>query len=311
MIDARIQRLIDGLLAGERRAVARAISAVESEGEDGREILRAIQPRLGRACVVGFTGPPGAGKSTLISAYVAELRRRHRTVAVIAVDPSSPISGGAILGDRIRMGAHDADDGVFIRSLASRGALGGLTPAALRAADVADAAGFDVVILETVGAGQAEVDVAEVADVPVVISAPGLGDDIQAIKAGILEIARALVVNKSDLPNADATRHQLMAMLELREKHARVPVLATTATTGEGIAALADAIDTAAAALDRTARVHRARRHMGKLIADAAARLTRERVMTRQDAAFERLCEAVAQGEIDLLTAAARAVDEP
>jgi LAO/AO transport system kinase len=304
--NARIQRLIDGLLAGERRAVARAISAVESEGEDGREILRAIQPRLGRACVVGFTGPPGAGKSTLISAYVAELRRRRKKVAVIAVDPSSPISGGAILGDRIRMGAHDADDGVFIRSLASRGALGGLTPAALRAADVADAAGFDVVILETVGAGQAEVDVAEVADVPVVISAPGLGDDIQAIKAGILEIARVLVVNKSDLPHADATRHQLMAMLGLREKHARVPVLATTATTGEGITALADAIETAAAALDRDARQHRGRRHVGKLIADAAARLVRERLMARDDAAFERLCEAVAQGEIDLLTAAAR-----
>jgi LAO/AO transport system kinase len=305
----RLPRLIEGLFAGERRALARAITAVETEGEDGRAILRAIQQRLGHALVIGFTGPPGAGKSTLISAYVSELRRRRRTVAVIAVDPSSPISGGAILGDRIRMSEHDGDDGVFIRSLASRGALGGLTPAAIRATDVADAAGYDVVILETVGAGQSEVDVAEIAEIPVVVCAPGLGDDIQAIKAGILEIARVLVVNKSDLPLADRTRRQLLSMLELRERGARVPVLAATATTGDGIAALADAIEAAAQATTPHARIERSRRHVRKLVADAAGRLVRDRLIARADVAFEQLCQAVAGGEIDVLAAAAQLVE--
>ncbi|HLN11040.1 MAG TPA: methylmalonyl Co-A mutase-associated GTPase MeaB [Xanthobacteraceae bacterium] len=303
-------RLIDGLFAGERRALARAITAVETEGDAGRAILRAIQQRLGRALVVGFTGPPGAGKSTLISAYVGELRRRRRTVAVIAVDPSSPISGGAILGDRIRMSEHDSDDGVFIRSLASRGALGGLTPAAMWATDVADAAGFDVVVLETVGAGQAEVDVAEIAEVPVVVCAPGLGDDIQAIKAGILEIARVLVVNKSDLPLADRTRRQLMSMLELRESGARVPVLAVTATNGEGIAQLADAIESAAQATTAQTRMERSRRHVRRLLADAAARFVRDHLIARDDPAFDQLCQSVAQGGIDVLTAAERLLEK-
>jgi LAO/AO transport system kinase len=307
---ARTARLVEGLFAGERLALSRAMTAAESADETGRAVLRAIQNRLGRALVAGFTGPPGAGKSTLIGAYVAELRRRGKRVAVIAVDPSSPISGGAILGDRIRMSDHDHDDGVFIRSIATRGALGGLTPAAMRAADVADAAGFDVVILETVGAGQSDVDVAEIAEVPVVVSAPGLGDDIQAIKAGILEIARVLVVNKSDLAGADVTRRQLMSMLGLREKDARVPVLATTATTGDGVAALADAIEAVAASIEPSARVERARRHVRKLVAEAATRLVRENILARQDAAFEQLCRAVAIGEIDVLTAAARLIDD-
>ena len=305
----RAARLIEGLEAGDRRALSRAITAAEAAGDEGRAILRAIEPRLGRARLVGFTGPPGAGKSTLISAYVGELRRRGQRVAVIAVDPSSQISGGAILGDRIRMSQHDADDGVFIRSIASRGALGGLTPAALRAADVADAAGFDVVVLETVGAGQSDVDIAEVAEVPVVVSAPGLGDDIQAIKAGILEIARVLIVNKSDLPHADRTRRQLMSMLELRHPDARVPVLATTATTGDGIPALADAIEAAASTMSAADRVARRRRHLRKLIADAAARLLRDRLLARDDEELEKLCRAVAQGEIDVLTAAGRLVE--
>jgi LAO/AO transport system kinase len=304
----RAARLVKGLDAGDRHALSRAITAAEAAGEEGRAILRSIEPRLGRARLVGFTGPPGAGKSTLISAYVGELRRRGQRVAVIAVDPSSPISGGAILGDRIRMSQHDADDGVFIRSIASRGALGGLTPAALRAADVADAAGFDVVVLETVGAGQSDVDIAEVAEVPVVVSAPGLGDDIQAIKAGILEIARVLVVNKSDLPHADRTRRQLMSMLELRHPDARVPVLATTATIGDGIAALADAIEAVASSMSAADRVARRRRHLRKLIADAAAGLIRDRLLARGDAQLNELCRAVAQGEIDVMSAAAKLI---
>jgi LAO/AO transport system kinase len=304
----RAARLIAGLDAGDRRALSRAITAAEAAGEEGRAILRSIEPRLGRARLVGFTGPPGAGKSTLISAYVGELRRRGQRVAVIAVDPSSPISGGAILGDRIRMSQHDADDGVFIRSIASRGALGGLTPAALRAADVADAAGFDVVVLETVGAGQSDVDIAEVAEVPVVVSAPGLGDDIQAIKAGILEIARVLIVNKSDLPHADRTRRQLMSMLELRHPDARVPVLATTATTGDGIPELADTIEAAASSMSAADRVTRRRRHLRKLIADAAASLLRDRLLAGDDKELDKLCRAVARGEIDVVTAGSRLI---
>lgn len=300
--------LIGALFAGERRALARAITAVETGSDEGRQVLRAIRNRLGRAPVAGFTGPPGAGKSTLINAYVKELRRRGKSVAVIAVDPSSPISGGAILGDRIRMSEHDGDDGVFIRSIASHGAHGGLSPAAVHAADVMDAAGWDVVILETVGAGQSEVDVAEVADVPVVVTAPGLGDAVQAIKAGILEVARVLVVNKSDLPLAERTRRDLESMVELRRARERVPVIATSAKTGEGVSALADAIEAAAPAADAPARRERSRRYVRKLIADTAARLVRDRLAAREDAAFEALCQTVAQGEIDVLTAAERLI---
>jgi LAO/AO transport system kinase len=186
---------IEHLLAGDRAALARAITAVENETAEAPLVLKAIRPALGRASVVGFTGAPGAGKSTLVSAYVAELRRRNLGVGVVAVDPSSPITGGALLGDRIRMTAHATDPGVFIRSLASRGHLGGLSRTASRVIDVMDAAGKDVVLVETVGAGQSEVEIADVADVRVVVLAPGLGDEIQAIKAGILEIADILVVN--------------------------------------------------------------------------------------------------------------------
>ena len=203
--------LLARLLAGQTAALARAISIVERDGPTVSALLKAIQPHLGRAIVVGFTGPPGAGKSTLVNAFIGEMRGRGRTVAVAAVDPSSPITGGAVLGDRIRMAEHTMDAGVFIRSLASRGHLGGLSASAARVADLMDAAGFDVIVLETVGAGQSEVEMAEMADVRIVISAPGLGDDVQAIKAGILEIADILVVNKSDLPLAKRTVGQLQA----------------------------------------------------------------------------------------------------
>ena len=179
-----------------------------------------MQPHLGHALVVGFTGPPGAGKSTLVNAVIAELRGAGKTVGVIAVDPSSPVSGGAILGDRIRMTAALDDDGVFVRSLASRGYLGGLSPAAVRIIDALDAAGRDIILLETVGTGQSEIDVAEVADVRVVISAPGLGDDIQAMKSGLLEIADIMVVNKGDRPGAEQTLQQLMGALSIRAMRA-------------------------------------------------------------------------------------------
>ncbi len=302
--------LVAGLFAGEVRALARAITMVESGRPEAAEIQRAIQPRLGRAVLVGFTGPPGSGKSTLINAYIAQLRRRGRTVAVAAVDPSSPISGGAVLGDRIRMGEHTTDDGVYIRSLASRGHLGGLSAAIAKVVDVIDAAGWDVVILETVGAGQSEVEVAEIADVKVVVNAPGLGDDIQALKAGILEIADILVVNKADLPLADLAASTLESMLGLRASGAaRVPILKTVATLGEGVAELADAIDAAVGAtVDAGDRLARARARVHRLLAQAAGHLAHARVAALPEAELAVLSDDVLAGEIDLDTAADRAL---
>ena len=242
--ERRLAGLLAELKAGAPAALAKAITLVENDGPWTAAILAAIAADVGAAQVIGVTGPPGSGKSTLINAFIHELRRRAKTVAVAAVDPSSPLSGGAILGDRIRMTEHLGDGGVFVRSLSSRGHLGGLSAATARVVDVMAAAGRDVIIVETVGAGQSEVEVADIADTKIVISAPGQGDAIQAIKSGILEIADILVVNKGDLPLAERTASDLRAMLELRvAADWAVPVLITEATTPRGIAALADAVE--------------------------------------------------------------------
>ena len=294
-------RLIDGEIA----ALARAISVVERDAPNAINILRAIRPHLGHAIVVGFTGPPGAGKSTLVNAFVAELRSRGKTVGVVAVDPSSPITGGAVLGDRIRMSEHTPDEGVFIRSLASRGALGGLSASAAQVADLMDAAGRDVVVLETVGAGQSEVEMARIADVRIVIAAPGLGDDIQAIKAGILEIADILVVNKSDQPLAAQTKRQLQAMLGLRaaSEH-KVPVLSTDAIARDGIGELADAIDTVAGRADRkddrSALAGRSRH----LLAQAVAQAAESHVLESRSDAIEAIILSVQEAQTSLSDAA-------
>ncbi len=204
------------ILAGDRRAIARAISAIE-QGETGaRVIAAAIAPHLGHAHVLGITGAPGAGKSTLINALLGALLARGQRIAVVAVDPSSPITGGAVLGDRVRMGEHGAHENVFIRSLASRGHLGGMSRTTAQIVDVLDAAGFDTIIVETVGAGQSEVEITKIADTRLVVCPPGLGDSVQAIKAGILEIADILVVSKGDLPAAEVTVRDLEEMLRLR-----------------------------------------------------------------------------------------------
>jgi LAO/AO transport system kinase len=209
----RGEALADAALAGDRRALARLLTAVENRTTVAEAGLRRLHPEAGRAHLVGITGAPGAGKSTLVAALIGEIRVSGRTVAVIAVDPSSPITGGALLGDRVRMQAYAADDGVFIRSMASRGHAGGLAASSVAAATVLDAAGFDLILIETVGTGQSEVEVAAAADTTVVLEAPEMGDEVQAIKAGLLEVADIVVVNKGDRPGAQRTAAELRAML--------------------------------------------------------------------------------------------------
>jgi LAO/AO transport system kinase len=302
--------LLRRLRAGERRAIAAAITELERLSPVAPALLRELQPFLGRAFVVGFTGPPGAGKSTLVNAVIAHVRASGRRIGVIAVDPSSPVSGGAILGDRIRMTAALDDDGVFVRSLASRGYLGGLSPAAVRVIDAFDAAGFDLVILETVGTGQNEMDVAEVADVRVVISAPGLGDDIQAMKSGLLEIADVLVVNKGDREGAERTAQQLLGALSIRAGgRGKVPVLTTTATTGAGVPELVAAIESVGAGIMAEGADARRRRRARYLIARAAADVVAERVKRGQAGQLDGLADAVLAGEITPDQAARRLLE--
>ena len=299
--------IIARLRSGEPLALARAITAVENETEDAAGILRAIQPHLGHARVHGFTGPPGVGKSTLVDAYITELRKRDLSVGVIAVDPSSPVSGGAILGDRVRMTSHGVDPRVFVRSIAARGHLGGLSATAAFVVDVLDAAGKDVVIVETVGTGQSEVEVAQVADTKVVVCAPGAGDDVQALKAGIIEIGDVLVVNKADLPDAEPTMKRLGAMLALRRRDGWTPeVLATTATTGAGVAALADAIQRHDDYLGASGRKSGSGPRLRALLAQTAGRLVAERVAKLDPDALDPLVDAVRRGELDIKSAAER-----
>jgi LAO/AO transport system kinase len=306
--DTAAPEWLERLFAGDRGALARAITAVEREGAEGAAVLRALAGRLGRAQVVGFTGGPGVGKSTLLSAYVGELRRRGRRVGVVAVDPSSPLSGGAILGDRIRMTEHSGDAGVFVRSLAARGHLGGLSRAASRVVDVIDAAGFEVILVETVGAGQSEVEIAEIADTKVVVTAPGLGDEIQALKAGILEIADVLVVNKADLPAAGRAAAQLEAMLQGREAGGwRPPVLRVAAIRAEGLAKLAEAVESHAAA-GQGGRGD-PRRRIRRLLVGLAAEEARRRLGALSDPVLERLCDGVLNGELSFESAAERALE--
>ena len=298
--------LLEGLLQGEPMAVARAITVVENGLEGAAAILSAIQPHLGKATVVGVTGPPGVGKSTLIDALITELRRRGKTVGVLAVDPTSPLTGGAILGDRIRMESHSGDKGVFVRSLASRGHLGGLFRTAWGVIQVMDAAGPDLIIIETVGAGQSEVEIAEFAKTRIVVCAPGLGDDIQAIKAGVLEIADILVVNKSDQPQAENTVRQLRAMLDLRDPMlGSAVIVSTTATTGQGIPLLADTLTGHAANRNGADRRQDPRLRVRDIIAELAADLVRDHIRTTDDPAIMALCDRVNRGEIDVDAAAA------
>ena len=241
-----VRALATRVLGGDLRAVSRAISLIEDGVPEGARLVRELFSHTGRAWLVGVTGPPGVGKSTLVDRVARMFRSGGRRVGIVAVDPTSPFSGGAVLGDRVRMQTHAGDEGVFIRSMATRGRLGGLAKAAREAALVLDAAGYDVVFLETVGVGQAEVDITYVADVVVVVVAPGFGDDVQAIKAGILEIADVFVVNKADCPGAEGAVAQLEAMLSLGEPSQedwRPQIIKTQATTGDGVNDFVGALD--------------------------------------------------------------------
>ena len=258
-VDARADALTADALGGDRRALARVLTAVENRTALAEPALRSLYPKAGRAHIVGITGPPGAGKSTLVSALIGEVRGGGRSVAVVAVDPSSPITGGALLGDRVRMQAYADDDDVFIRSMAARGHAGGLASTTGAATAVLDAVGFDLVLVETVGTGQSEVEVAAAADTTVVLEAPEMGDEVQAIKAGLLEVADLVVVNKGDKPGAQRTAAQLRAMLVAtggpavgrpsgpdgadRPRPKRPEVLITTAATGDGVPELLAALD--------------------------------------------------------------------
>lgn len=307
-LDLRTADWIAKLLAGDFAALARAITAVENHTPDTAPILRAIQPHVGRAVVVGITGAPGVGKSSLINAYIGELRRRGRTVGVVAVDPSSPFTGGALLGDRVRMNDHAEDLGVFVRSLASRGQWGGLSPTTARVVDVMDAAGKDVVIVETVGTGQSEIAIADLADVKVVVAAPGLGDAMQAGKAGILEIADVLAVNKCDRPGAEAAVQDYRGLAQLRHMSGacELAVLATSATQNIGIAELAAAIDGCVAAQPPRDRQAHARRRLRHVLADLAGRRLRERIREGGDKTIDALCDAVQRGDLDIAAAVDR-----
>jgi len=295
------------VLEGDPRALARAISLIEDEAPEGAELVRRVFAQTGRAYLVGITGAPGSGKSTLVDRLTAEIRAKSQTVGIIAVDPTSPFTGGAILGDRVRMQAHAGDAGVFIRSMATRGHLGGLARATSEVALVLDASGKDVVIIETVGVGQDEIDIVRTADVSVVTIVPGSGDEVQALKAGIMEIADIFVVNKADREGADRTVASIEANLSLQTfgpDDWRPPIVKTEATAGRGIADLLDAIErfrTHTAASRGARRRARAEFRLRELLAHRFVRHVEQRVLA--DGEFDRILDRIAAREVDPYTA--------
>jgi LAO/AO transport system kinase len=305
-----VPALVDRARNGDPRAVARLVSVVEDGSPVLREVMTALAPHTGGAYIVGLTGAPGVGKSTTTSALVTEYRARGRRIGVLAVDPSSPFSGGALLGDRVRMQEHATDPEVYIRSMASRGHLGGLAAATPQALRVLDAAGCEVVLVETVGVGQSEIEVAAAADTAVVLLAPGMGDGIQAAKAGILEIGDVFVVNKADRDGADATARELNHMLALGERREpgdwRPPIVKTVAARGEGVTELVEVLEKHRAWLAETGRLaaRRRARAAAEIEAITFAALRSRFGTLHGDSRLATLADRVAVGELDPFTAA-------
>ena len=296
-------------LAGDPRALARLVSLAENAAPGLRPVMRALAPFTGRGWVIGLTGPPGVGKSTVTAALVAAFRERGQRVAVLAVDPTSPFTGGALLGDRVRMQEHATDPGVFIRSMATRGHLGGLSAAAPQALRILDAAGFGVILVETVGVGQAEVEIAGLADTTLVLAAPGTGDAIQAAKAGILEVADIFVVNKSDQPGAQEAVRDLRTMIAMARRGEgdwKPPIVTTTATTGEGIADLTARLDAHWSWLASSGERDRRRlaRARAEITALAVAALAVRMGGLPNGTGLDSLAARVAAGELDPFSAA-------
>ncbi len=304
MADSLAQRL----LGGDKRALARAITLVESDDRAGWELVREVFPHTGHAAVVGLTGAPGSGKSTLIGALTKLRRQAGRDVAVLSIDPSSPFTQGALLGDRIRLAEHFLDPGVFIRSMANRGALGGLSEAALQAALLMDAAGKDDVFLETVGVGQAEVDVIDHADTIVLVLMPGSGDSIQALKAGIMEIPDIIVVNKADHPLTDAMVREIRGVLSLAPQRGwRVPIVKTEALRGDGVPELVERLDEHRAHVEREGTLSERRRRnlRSEVLGLCTFRLRRRlEAQLRDDARFGELLDEVVARRLDPASAA-------
>jgi len=302
------QSLTERLLAGDKRALARAISLVENDDPEGWELVREVYPHTGKATILGFTGPPGVGKSTLLGALTKFERERDRTIAVLSIDPSSPFTKGALLGDRIRLSDHFLDPGVFIRSMANRGALGGLSEATLQAALLMDASGRDVVLLETVGVGQAEVDIIDHADTVVLVLMPGSGDSIQALKAGVMEIPDVIVVNKADHPLTDTMIREIKGVLALGPQEGwQVPIVKTEAVRGEGIEELAEKLAEHHSYIvsQGTLSERRRRNLMNEVLAIATFRMRRElEASVREDPDVKELLDKVVQREIDPASAA-------
>jgi LAO/AO transport system kinase len=305
--------LAERLVAGDKRALARAISLVENDDPEGWALVREIFPKTGRAAVVGFTGPPGVGKSTLIGALVKSARERERQVAVLSIDPSSPFTKGALLGDRIRLSDHFLDPGVFIRSMASRGSLGGLSEATLQAALLMDAAGNDDVLLETVGVGQAEVDIIDHADTVVLVLMPGSGDSIQALKAGVMEIPDVIVVNKSDHPLTDTMIREIRGVLSLGPRTSwRVPIVRTEASRGEGIEELVEKLEEHREHIRAEGTLEqRRRRNLRNEVLELTTLRLRRRLeeSIRDDPAVQELLDEVVSRRLDPATAAARLLE--
>jgi len=305
--------LAERLLAGDRRALARGISLVENDDPEGWALVREVYPHTGRAAMVGFTGPPGVGKSTLIGGLVGHARGRDREVAVLSIDPSSPFTHGALLGDRIRLTEHFLDPGVFIRSMATRGSLGGLSEATLQAALLMDAAGRDDVFLETVGVGQAEVDIIDHADTVVLVLMPGSGDSIQALKAGVMEIPDVIVVNKADHPLTDTMVREIRGVLSLGPQEGwRVPIVRTEASKGTGVEEVVRRLQDHRAHIEAEGTlVERRRRNlMNEVMALAALRLRRRlEESVQRDPEVQQLLDEVVERRLDPASAAAQLLE--